>query len=291
METFARGALTFDVIDSGPADGEVVVLLHGFPQTPQSWDRVVPHLHEAGYRTLAPAQRGYSPGARPTGRKAYATDELVEDARALIEAAGVERAHVVGHDWGAAVAWGLAAAHPDRVASLTALSVPHTGAFLRAMTHGPQLPHSWYMLAFQVPGLAERFVGPGTPGGRARFTGVMRKAGMPGDSVQRSATVLSDPGAFTAAVNWYPRDPVRRPEGPEEEDHRADDVRVVGPGQLHHPRGRDRLRPVRRGAVPVRDPPRHRPLDPGEGRRPRQPDRRRAAAVCFSRLSPVRRGG
>ncbi len=203
VETYARGALTFDVLDAGPADGEIVLLLHGFPQTPQSWDRVAPHLHAAGYRTLAPAQRGYSPGARPVGRRAYAVDELVEDARALIDAAGVQRAHVVGHDWGAAVAWGLAAAHPDRVASLTALSVPHTAAFLRAMVRGPQLPHSWYMLAFQVPGLAERAVGPGTPGGRRRFTGVLRRAGMPGDSVQRSATVLADPGAFTAALGWY----------------------------------------------------------------------------------------
>jgi pimeloyl-ACP methyl ester carboxylesterase len=203
METYARGALTFDVLDAGPADGEVVVLLHGFPQNSRSWDLVAPQLNAAGYRTLAPNQRGYSPTARPTGRKAYALDELVADVVALIDASGAEKVHLVGHDWGAAVGWGVAAAHPDRLATWTALSVPHTASFLRAMVRGTQLVHSWYMLAFQLPGLPERFIGPSTPAGRARFVHTLVSSGLPREAAERDADFLSAPGALTAAVNWY----------------------------------------------------------------------------------------
>lgn len=203
MDTYARGALTFDVTDGGPPEGEVVLLLHGFPQSAGCWDLVAPAIQEAGYRTLAPNQRGYSPGARPVGRAAYALDELVADALAGLDAAGAERAHVVGHDWGAAVAWALAAAHPTRLASLTALSVPHTAAFLRAMVRGAQLPHSWYMAAFQLPVLPERAIGPGTPAGRARFVRMLAGSGLPAAAAERDADALAGPGAMTAAVSWY----------------------------------------------------------------------------------------
>jgi pimeloyl-ACP methyl ester carboxylesterase len=213
MDTFARGALTFDVLDGGPADGELVLLLHGFPQSARSWDQVAPRLQDAGYRTLAPNQRGYSPGARPEGRRAYAIDELVEDAVAAIDAAGATTAHVVGHDWGAAVAWGLAAAHPERVASLTALSVPHTSAFLRALVRGPQLPHSWYMLAFQLPVLPERYISPQSAAGRARFVKLLTGSGLPAGAAQRDADVLAEPGALKAAVNWYRAVPFSDPRG------------------------------------------------------------------------------
>lgn len=203
MDTFHRGALTFDVLDAGPADGEVVVLLHGFPQNARSWDLVTPALHERGLRTLCPDQRGYSAGARPLGRRAYATDELVDDVVALIDASGAERVHLVGHDWGAAVAWGVAAAHPSRLRTLTTLSVPHPGSFLRAMVRSTQLLHSWYMFAFQLPRLPERAMDPSTPKGRARFVAQMTATGLPREAAERDADFLSAPGAMTAAVNWY----------------------------------------------------------------------------------------
>lgn len=101
---FRRGPYTFDVLDEGPGDGEPVLLLHGFPQRATSWERVVPLLHDKGFRTLAPDQRGYSPGARPPRRREYVQSELVADALALLDAAGIDRVHLVGHDWGAAVA-------------------------------------------------------------------------------------------------------------------------------------------------------------------------------------------
>ena len=125
MKSYHRDGLRFDVIDRGPRDGPAVVCLHGFPQDATAYDGVAPLLVERGMRVLAPDQRGYSAGARPTGRSAYALPELVADVLALLDAAGIDAAHVVGHDWGGAVAWALAGRHPDRVLSLTALSTPH----------------------------------------------------------------------------------------------------------------------------------------------------------------------
>lgn len=111
MTTIHRAGLEFDITENGPADGEPVVLLHGFPQHADCWDALTPLLTTHGYRTLAMNQRGYSPNASPRGRRAYRIEELVADVIALIEArAGGGPVHVVGHDWGAAVAWALTAA-------------------------------------------------------------------------------------------------------------------------------------------------------------------------------------
>ncbi|MCX6472027.1 alpha/beta fold hydrolase, partial [Rhodococcus sp. (in: high G+C Gram-positive bacteria)] len=105
LTSYSRSGLTFDVRDEGPADGPVVVLLHGFPQDSRSWDHLAPLLHARGFRTVAPDQRGYSPGARPKARWAYRGSELAADTVALIDALAVGKVHLVGHDWGAAVAW------------------------------------------------------------------------------------------------------------------------------------------------------------------------------------------
>ncbi|GAA1426534.1 alpha/beta fold hydrolase [Microlunatus lacustris] len=197
LTSFTSDGLTFDVRDEGPLDGPVVVALHGFPQTSASWAGVVPPLVAAGYRVLAPDQRGYSPGARPSEVRSYALAATVGDALALADAADAERFHVVGHDWGAAVGWALAGQHPDRVATLTAVSVPHPGSLVRAFA-GSQALRSWYMLMFQVPGLAERLF-------RAQGGAVVRRmlagTGMP--DPEPSVRLLTDPQAATATLNWY----------------------------------------------------------------------------------------
>ncbi|MEP7021093.1 MAG: alpha/beta hydrolase, partial [Pseudonocardiales bacterium] len=125
MDQYRRGDLVFDVVDAGPAGAPVVILLHGFPQNSASWEQVIAQLTARGFRCLAPDQRGYSPGARPRGRWAYRILELVEDLRALVDASGADKVHLVGHDWGAAVAWIFAQRYPRRLASLSATSVPH----------------------------------------------------------------------------------------------------------------------------------------------------------------------
>ncbi|MCU1604669.1 MAG: putative hydrolase or acyltransferase of alpha/beta superfamily [Modestobacter sp.] len=200
MESFRRGDLVFDVHDSGPEDGVPVVLLHGFPQDARAFDRLSPALHAAGLRTLAPDQRGYSPGARPAGRSAYTLRELVDDVLALLDAAGLESAHLVGHDWGGVVAWALAAWHPWRVRTLTALSVPHPAAMSQAMLHSDQALRSSYIGFFQLPAVPERLL---LAGHGAALHRALRQGGLPEDLVEAYVTRMREPGALTAALNWY----------------------------------------------------------------------------------------
>lgn len=158
VTSFHHDGLTFDAVDTGPLDGEVIVLLHGWPQTAKCWARVAARLNADGYRTVAPNQRGYSPLARPRRVGAYRMPHLVGDVVALIERLGGGPVHVVGHDWGAAVAWALAGRHPAAVRTLTTVSVPHSGAFMRSMLSSDQLFRSYYMGLFQLPKLPELFV-------------------------------------------------------------------------------------------------------------------------------------
>ena len=136
---YARDGLTFDVTDRGDPAAPPVLLLHGFPEDRHSWEPVTDRLVDAGLRTLAPDQRGYSPRARPSEPypQAYTLTELADDAVALLDAAGIEQVHLVGHDWGGALAWTLAGGHPDRVATLTVLSTPHPAALRQAATSAP----------------------------------------------------------------------------------------------------------------------------------------------------------
>lgn len=194
---FERAGLRFEVDDEGPLDGPLVVLLHGFPTDRSSWRRVAPLLHDAGLRTIAPDQRGYSSGARPRGRAAYTSDQLVADVVALADAAGAGRFHVVGHDWGGGVAWLTAGQHADRVASVTSLSTPHPIATNRALrTSLDQARRSWYMAAIQLPRVPEWWFAP-------RMARTLAADGLPAEDAQRYAAHLAEPGALTAAMNWY----------------------------------------------------------------------------------------
>ena len=194
------GDLTFDVTISGPADGVPVVLLHGFPESAASWAPVSALLNESGLRTYAPNQRGYSPGARPDGVDAYGIDHLVADVVGLLDALGLERAHLVGHDWGAAVAWVVAARHPDRIISLTAVSVPHPAAFGWALREdADQKERSSYIRLLRTEGKAERvLLRDDAQALRAMFGDVVPPA-----LADEHVALLGEPGALTAALNWY----------------------------------------------------------------------------------------
>lgn len=196
-KSFAHDGLSFEYTDSGPADGEVVVLLHGFPQDRTSWDAIIPALNQAGYRTVALDQRGYSPGARPGSVSGYGWKKTAGDVIALLDEVGAARAHVVGHDWGGSVAWCVASEWPDRVASLTVLSTPHPGAISAVAFSSTQLVKSWYMGLFQVPKVSEKLLSPGKPGWGA----LMR--GLPAERVKHYTERMSQPGALSAALNWY----------------------------------------------------------------------------------------
>lgn len=206
IDHIRRGNLTFDVIDAGPIDGTPVVLLHGFPQRASAWNDVAARLHEAGLRTFAPDQRGYSPGARPRSRFAYRVKQLVADIVGLIDEIGGP-VHVAAHDWGAAVGWATAARHPERVASLTALSVGHPRALLRAMLTGDQARRSYYMAVFQIPLMPERSLGKqGARGERA-----LKGTGLPDEDLDRFRREIVGDGALRGGLNWYRSLPLATP--------------------------------------------------------------------------------
>jgi pimeloyl-ACP methyl ester carboxylesterase len=186
--------LTFEVSVEGPDDGVPVLLLHGFPQSSHCWRLLRPQL--TGARTIAPDQRGYSPG---TTADSYAMPELINDALGILDAFGVEQANVVGHDWGAAVAWQLTARHPDRVRTLTAMSVPHPQAFIHALrSDDDQRERSQYMRTFSEPGYAETLLADDGAGFRTMF------GATPGPvDVDHMLAMARQPGALDAWLQWY----------------------------------------------------------------------------------------
>ncbi|WP_040338378.1 alpha/beta fold hydrolase [Candidatus Blastococcus massiliensis] len=194
------GDLTFDVRVDGPEDGRPVLLLHGFPETSASWAAVTPLLTQAGLRTYAPDQLGYSPGARPTEVGAYAVQNLAQVTADLMTALEIPVADVVGHDWGANVAWAVAGWHADRVRSLTAVSVPHPAAYTAAFRADPeQKERSAYIRLFWQEGKAEEVL----LADDARRLRRMFGDAVPAEAVDEYVAVLSAPGALTAALNWY----------------------------------------------------------------------------------------
>lgn len=194
------GDLTFDVLISGPDDGIPLVALHGFPESAASWGKVTPLLTAAGYRVIAPNQRGYSAGARPEGVDAYKIEHLVADVVGLLDALGLSDAHLVGHDWGSAVAWQVAGRHPNRIRSLTAISVPHPTAFGWALREDEdQKQRSSYIGLLRQEGKAEEVLSEDNFRRlRAMFDGQIDP-----EFADEHIRVLSGEGALTGALNWY----------------------------------------------------------------------------------------
>jgi pimeloyl-ACP methyl ester carboxylesterase len=186
------GELEFHVVDEGK--GPVVLLLHGFPDSSRLWRHQIPALTAAGYRVIAPDLRGFGKSARPVGVEHYVIPNLVSDVAGLLDGLGVDRAHVVGHDWGAAIAWACAGILPHRTRTLTAISVGHPAVF-GTLPIG-QRERSWYMLFFQFEGIAETLL---TRHDWALFREFMRNQG----DCDYAITELSRPGALTAALSWY----------------------------------------------------------------------------------------
>ena len=194
------GPLVFDAITWGPGDGDPVLLLHGFPESARCWDGVGDLLGTAGLYAVAPDLRGYSPGARPPEVDGYALDRLVEDAAGFLAALGWRSAHVVAHDWGAVIAWTLAARHPELVRTLTADSVPHPAAFSAARDDPDQRQRSAYIGLFRTEGKAEAVL---SAQDGARLRAVFDGSGLAAAEVAGFVDRLLEPGALTAALNWY----------------------------------------------------------------------------------------
>ena len=199
QQTLTIGEWGFEIELAGPADGRPVLLLHGFPETAACWRPVARELAERGLRVIAPNQRGYSAGARPVEVAEYAMPRLVADVLGLLDALGLAEVDLVGHDWGAFVAWAVAAGHPDRIRSLTALSTPHPAAFAQARSHdGDQQAKSSYIQLFQQEDAAALFLADDARRLRGAFG-----PEVPRELIDAHLDVLTRPGAFDAALNWY----------------------------------------------------------------------------------------
>jgi pimeloyl-ACP methyl ester carboxylesterase len=197
ITSYSHDGLTFDVVDEGPLDGEVVVLLHGFPERAACWRFVTPILHQEGFRTIAPDQRGYSPGARPRRRRDYAIQHLVGDIAKLVDVIG-RPVHIVAHDWGSVVAWYHAGSHPEQVRTLTALAVPHPDAYSKAL-RGAQLARSLYIAFFQLPWLPE--IAARRPGGLMDQS--LLRGGMTADELASFRRDIVEYGALPGGLAWY----------------------------------------------------------------------------------------
>jgi pimeloyl-ACP methyl ester carboxylesterase len=214
--TIAPG-LSFDVLVAGARGAPLVLLLHGFAESMHCWRAQVAALAAAGYRAMAPSQRGYSPGARPdTGVTAnYQIDRLMDDAMAITAKSdrGERRFHLVGHDWGGSIAWALADRFPERIASLSVLSRPHPNAFNRAlqMPDGDQAHRSRHHKAFLAPDAADIVLADGAKWLRERLAA----AGVPADAIERHLSVIGNRETMEAALGWYrARGAIRSPLGP-----------------------------------------------------------------------------
>jgi pimeloyl-ACP methyl ester carboxylesterase len=184
----------------GPPRGELVLLLHGFPECGRTWHHVAPRLAREGYRVVAPDLRGYGASDCPRDVAAYATAHLVADVAGLVRAMGAERAHVVGHDWGGVVAWWAAMLRPDVIDQLVIVNAPHPVAYAAAMRSGAQFRRGWYVYLFQLPWLPEWMLG------RRDFEAIRRlfaKDGLTAEESDPCVAALRPAGARSGALAYY----------------------------------------------------------------------------------------
>ena len=188
-------------IAAGPADGPLVLLLHGWPEFADSWTEVLTALGAAGYRAVAVDQRGYAPGARPEDLAEYSIEHLVADALAFADSQGGGRFHLLAHDWGGMVAWAFASAHPERLRSLSILATPHPSALQKAAAEDEGQYHRLdYVRFFREPDhrAEQALLADGAARLRAAYGGRI-----PQELVERNVARLSEPGALTGTLNWY----------------------------------------------------------------------------------------
>jgi pimeloyl-ACP methyl ester carboxylesterase len=202
------------VVSAGDPANPLVILLHGFPEFWYGWRHQIPALAGAGYYVLAPDQRGYNLSDKPAGLDAYALPELAADVVGLIDWAGRDQALLVGHDWGAEVAWWTALTHPQRVRRLGILNVPHPSVMVKTLRTNPaQMLRSWYIGFFQIPGLPEWLLSQNNAEGLAL---ALLRSSRPGSFTDRDIPFYVEawrqPGALTAMLNWYRSIAQRPPE-------------------------------------------------------------------------------
>lgn len=193
------------VVQAGPKSGVPVVLLHGFPEFWYGWRHQIPALVEAGCRVIVPDQRGYNLSDKPKGAKNYGAFTLVEDIIGLIDVLGYEKVNLVGHDWGAVVAWTLAILHPERLHRLSIMNVPHPAVMRRFLTRDlEQIRRSWYVFFFQLPWLPEAGMKQDNwRGAVSALRGSGKIHTFTNEDIEKYKEAWSQPGAMTAMIDWY----------------------------------------------------------------------------------------
>ena len=217
--TIATNGVRLHAVEAGPGDGPLLILLHGFPEPWYSWRHQIEPLADAGFRVLAPDQRGYNLSDKPGGVSSYGLDTLALDIVGLIDEAGRDRAFVAGHDWGGAVAWWLGVKHAHRLERVAILNVPHPLVMRKTVLTNPrQLRKSSYMFFFQLPWLPERSFRKNDWEYPAK---ILRATSRPGTFSDADLALYKEawaqPGAVTAMLNWYRaalRAQPRRPASP-----------------------------------------------------------------------------
>jgi pimeloyl-ACP methyl ester carboxylesterase len=197
--------ITLHVVAAGDPGDPLVVLLHGFPEFWYEWHHYIQPLVNAGYRVLVPDQRGYNRSEKPTGIRPYRITELSRDIVDLIATEDCDAAHVIGHDFGAAVGWDLALRHPDAIDSLGIINVPHPTVFEQALTSNlTQLRNSWYMFFLQLPRIPEWYI---SRNDYEFLVATMRDKAQTGTfdetDIERYRSAWAETGAITAMNNWY----------------------------------------------------------------------------------------
>lgn len=202
--TFRNGPISLHAVCAGPKDGPVVVLLHGFPEFWYCWRKQIPLLAEAGFRVIAPDQRGYNLSSKPRAVRDYALPHLTSDVIAIADQLGREKIFLAGHDWGAAVAWNTAIHFPDRIAKLAILNVPHPAVMRRLVWRPAQLRKSWYMSFFQIPVVPEALF---SANNFRLGIDSLRDSSRPGtfsaEDIEQYRQAWSQPGAVRGMIHWY----------------------------------------------------------------------------------------
>ena len=205
-ETFiTTNGIRLHTVMAGPQSGIPVILLHGFPDYWRGWLKQIPALVEAGCRVIVPDQRGYNLSDKPKGVKSYEVYTLVEDTIGLIDALGYEKVNLVGHDWGAVVAWVLANKYPERLHRLSIMNVPHPAVMKRFLQRDlEQLRRSWYVFFFQLPWLPEAGMRRDNwRGAEYALRGSGKIHTFTNEDIEKYKEAWSRPGAMTAMINWY----------------------------------------------------------------------------------------
>jgi epoxide hydrolase 4 len=203
--TVKTNEVNLHVVVAGPQNGKPVVLLHGFPEFWRGWLKQLEPLAATGYRVIVPDQRGYNLSDVPKNVSAYALDELTKDIIGILDHFGIEQTYLVGHDWGAAVAWTVAIQYPERVKKLGILNVPHPAVMMKFIGKSPkQMLKSWYIAFFQIPGLADWLMGLGNFAGAIKMLNASGKPSTFSEAdLDEYRKAYAKSGGLTGMINWY----------------------------------------------------------------------------------------